>query len=225
MWALFFGCSGSLLWSTGFLWLQSRGSWAHALTLLRWAHYFADLVKTPEPWRRASCPGLQFFFVFCFFLLFPSDHLFPGTFCFCLFPVQFLPPPPALLPQSPALTPLPEQPSLLCLSTWHLTIAQSLKSEISRCRCILSHVEGLPRWLSGKESACQCRRHRRWGLDPCVGQIPWRRKWQPTPGFLDLDTTLLPCCSLKIEPQKYSCRTALVWMANDFHSHGNSDYT
>ena len=40
---------------------------------------------------------------------------------------------------------------------------------------------GLPGWLSGKESACQCRRHR---FDPWVGEIPWRRKWQPTPVFL-----------------------------------------
>ena len=40
---------------------------------------------------------------------------------------------------------------------------------------------GLPRWLSGKESACQCRKHRRHGFDPQVGKIPWRRKWQPAP--------------------------------------------
>ena len=40
---------------------------------------------------------------------------------------------------------------------------------------------GFPRWLSGKESACQYRRLRKWGLDPWVGKIPWRRKWQPTP--------------------------------------------
>ena len=42
----------------------------------------------------------------------------------------------------------------------------------------------LPRWLSGKESACQCRRRRRRGFDPWVGKIPWRRKWQPTLVFL-----------------------------------------
>ena len=42
---------------------------------------------------------------------------------------------------------------------------------------------GLPRWLSGKESACQCRKHRRHGFDPQVGKIPWRRKWQPAPVF------------------------------------------
>ena len=42
-------------------------------------------------------------------------------------------------------------------------------------------LEGLPRWFSGKESACQCRRHR---FNPWVGKIPWRMKWQPTPVFL-----------------------------------------
>ena len=35
----------------------------------------------------------------------------------------------------------------------------------------------LPRWLSGQESACQCRRC---VFNPWVGAIPWRRKWQPT---------------------------------------------
>ena len=36
-------------------------------------------------------------------------------------------------------------------------------------------------WLSGRESVCQGRRHR---LDPWVGKISWRRKWQSTPVFL-----------------------------------------
>ena len=36
-------------------------------------------------------------------------------------------------------------------------------------------------WLSGKESACQCRRRR---FDPWVRKIPWRRAWQPTPVFV-----------------------------------------
>ena len=31
-------------------------------------------------------------------------------------------------------------------------------------------------WLNGKESTCQCRRHRRHGFYPWVGKIPWRRK-------------------------------------------------
>ena len=40
---------------------------------------------------------------------------------------------------------------------------------------------GLPGWYSGKESACRCR-----GLSfhRCVGNLPWSRKWQPTPVFL-----------------------------------------
>ena len=38
--------------------------------------------------------------------------------------------------------------------------------------------------LSGKESAHQCRRHKRYGFDSWVGKIPWRRKWQPTQLFL-----------------------------------------
>ena len=36
-------------------------------------------------------------------------------------------------------------------------------------------MKGLPRWLSGKESAYQCRGHKRCGFDPRVGKIPWRK--------------------------------------------------
>ena len=35
----------------------------------------------------------------------------------------------------------------------------------------VKHSFGLPRWLSGKESACQCRRCRRYGLDPLSGRF------------------------------------------------------
>ena len=41
---------------------------------------------------------------------------------------------------------------------------------------------------SGEEPACKCRRHKRDGLDPWVGKIPWRRAWQPTPAFLPGDS-------------------------------------
>ena len=43
---------------------------------------------------------------------------------------------------------------------------------------------GLPKWRSGKESACQCRRCKRCGFDPWVGKISWSRKWQPIAVFL-----------------------------------------
>ena len=46
---------------------------------------------------------------------------------------------------------------------------------------ISKSFNGLPRRLSGKESSCQCKRHR---FDPWVRNIPWGKKWQPTPGFL-----------------------------------------
>ena len=43
---------------------------------------------------------------------------------------------------------------------------------------------GLPRWLNGKESPWQCRRHSRFGFDPWVRKMHWRKKWQPIPEFL-----------------------------------------
>ena len=43
---------------------------------------------------------------------------------------------------------------------------------------------GFPGGASSKEPTCWCRRHKRWGFDPWVGKIPWRRAWQPTAVFL-----------------------------------------
>ena len=49
------------------------------------------------------------------------------------------------------------------------------------------------RWLKKKgaspmaqrvKNLLQYRRHRRWWFDSWIWKIPWRRKWQPTPGFL-----------------------------------------
>ena len=46
------------------------------------------------------------------------------------------------------------------------------------------YVSAFPRWFSGKESTCQCRRFRRQGFNPWVRKIPWSRKWHPTLVFL-----------------------------------------
>ena len=43
---------------------------------------------------------------------------------------------------------------------------------------------GLPKWLSGKESICLCKRLKRCGFDPWAGKISWSRKWQVAPIFL-----------------------------------------
>ena len=48
----------------------------------------------------------------------------------------------------------------------------------------LEWSRGSPDGTSGKELACQCRRHKRHRFNPWVGKIPWRREWQPTPVFL-----------------------------------------
>ena len=53
--------------------------------------------------------------------------------------------------------------------------------------CLAWERIGLPRCLSARESPCRSRRSRtcrRSGFHPCVRNIPWRRKWQPTPVFL-----------------------------------------
>ena len=42
----------------------------------------------------------------------------------------------------------------------------------------------IPRWLSGKEPACQCRRHSRFRFNPWVRRISWSSKWQPALVFL-----------------------------------------
>ena len=43
----------------------------------------------------------------------------------------------------------------------------------------LCTTPGLPRWLNGKESASQCRRHRRHEFHLWVGKIPWKGNGNP----------------------------------------------
>ena len=45
----------------------------------------------------------------------------------------------------------------------------------------LNNTTGFPGGTSGKESACQCRRHKQRGFSPWDGKIPWRRKWHLPP--------------------------------------------
>ena len=50
--------------------------------------------------------------------------------------------------------------------------------------CSDYQLDCLARQLSGKESACQCRRCRTPSFNPWFGKTHWRSKWQPTPAFL-----------------------------------------
>ena len=62
---------------------------------------------------------------------------------------------------------------------WWAIVHRVAKSWIDWATNIFTFIPfwGLLRWLSGKESACQCRRHSRHGFNPWVGKIPLRRKW------------------------------------------------
>ena len=66
--------------------------------------------------------------------------------------------------------------SLSDTQTSHIPLTSNFYNYISG-----TVLAGLPILFSGKESACQCRRHR---FNPWVRKIPWRRKWQPIPAFL-----------------------------------------
>ena len=92
---------------------------------------------------------------------------------------------------SPTSSPLrnlsSNHPSFIRLWLLHSFIIKQGKFE--RClgellRFLHCITEGLPRWLSGKESTCQPRRCKRHRLHLWVRKIPWNRKWQPTPVFL-----------------------------------------
>ena len=52
---------------------------------------------------------------------------------------------------------------------------QDTRPEGSELHVGSKEVWGLPGGASGKELACQCRRHERHGFNPWVGKIPWRR--------------------------------------------------
>ena len=57
--------------------------------------------------------------------------------------------------------------------------------ELSSNPCFeVTIILGLPRWHSGEESACQCRRYKSWRFKPGVRKLPWSRKWQPPLGSL-----------------------------------------
>ena len=54
---------------------------------------------------------------------------------------------------------------------------------LRQTRAILESLRDFPGGAS-KETAYQCQRLKRGGLDPWVGKILWRRAWQPTLIFL-----------------------------------------
>ena len=69
----------------------------------------------------------------------------------------------------------------------------------NNCRNSIQSIR-LSQWLSGEESAYQCRIC---AFDPWSWKIPWRRKWQPTPVFLSANPH--GQCSL-VDYSPWGCR-------------------
>ena len=66
--------------------------------------------------------------------------------------------------------------------------------------CAILYTYQASLWLSGKDSACQCRRC---GFNPWVRKIPWRRKWQPLQySCLEISWTMEPGGLQSIGSQK-----------------------
>ena len=81
-----------------------------------------------------------------------------------------------------------------CILTWRGTWLYSLWVTKSWARLSDFHFYfHFPRWLSGKESACQFRRPRMAGFSPWAWMIPRSRKWQPVflPGKSHRQRTLV----------------------------------
>ena len=63
---------------------------------------------------------------------------------------------------------------------WQVTVHGVAESDTVE-RLSHSHIPGSS---SSKEPICQCRRHKKLEFNPWVRNIPWKRKWQPTPIYL-----------------------------------------
>ena len=67
----------------------------------------------------------------------------------------------------------------------NLMFHQSASSLSFSGTCVSFHqVIGFPRWLNGKESACQSWRCKRLRFSSSIEKIPQRRAWHSTPVFL-----------------------------------------
>ena len=74
-------------------------------------------------------------------------------------------------------------------------------------------IFGIPRGLSGKESTCQCRKHR---FDPWVEKIPWSRAWHPIPVFLPGESRGQRKLA-GYSPQGHKSQTQLKWLMTHAH--------
>ena len=76
---------------------------------------------------------------------------------------------------------LPNKRSLSTAAREQRRTPHSSNGESPRSTKTLPHQEEIQKWLRQSRLRLQCRRP--W-CKHCVGRIPWRRKWLPTPVFL-----------------------------------------
>ena len=87
-------------------------------------------------------------------------------------------------------SPLKEMATSSSIPTWRISWTekpsrlQSMGSQRVEHDWTSNTLMGFQGGTSGMEPACQCRTCKRHGFDPCIGKIPRRRAWQPTPVFL-----------------------------------------
>ena len=68
-----------------------------------------------------------------------------------------------------------------CIAVRFFTIWAIREDQCEKEFSLISLRYGFPGGTSCKALASQCKRHKRWGLDPWLGKTPFRRAWQPTP--------------------------------------------
>ena len=103
----------------------------------------------------------------------------------CLVHLQFPPPPQTQTGAEVSSVLLHSAPSPRALSKSHrlifsgsviiaplFSVRQTQRKVFDFSKPLIYH--GLSRWFSGKESASQCRRHRKWGFNTWIRKIPWR---------------------------------------------------
>ena len=88
-----------------------------------------------------------------------------------------------ILSKSPVIILLTYLTNIVCICTHTHTHTHTLICHLTDEFPICTRKDTIifPWLFSSKEFICQCRRQR---FNPCIGKIPWKRKWQPTPGFL-----------------------------------------
>ena len=68
--------------------------------------------------------------------------------------------------------------------TWWSKLTSTVMGQTDILSLWYEQWGGLPGGASCKEPTCQCRRHKRCGLNPWARKIPWRRARQFTSAFL-----------------------------------------